>query len=120
MTFKTNHEGISHILDTFGGKDFLTEDFPNPVNNPFEWRMMDLLDVYSLQKELGVVLFDNNLNDLIERIKSDDLEYVKTKRYPEDAVPVWYLEFRKRHSASYNILILKDLGLVYIRIAEDL
>jgi len=116
VTFKTDQEGISHILNTFGGEDVLVKDFPNPENNTLEWKIMDFEKAYSLQKELGVVLFDFNL---IRQIRNEDLEFAIKKSYPEDAITGWYIESRRSSIVSYLVLIFKDRGLVYIRIVED-
>ena len=117
VVFQTNQEGCSYILDAFVGKHVKMHEFPHAENNTFEWHgMADFSTGCRYQKQLGVVLFDE---DLIGRIRRDDLEYVNTGRYPTDAVTGYYLAGASFDPSSkiwchYAVVVFKDQGLVYI------
>ncbi len=117
VAFQTDHEGCSYILDAFAGKHVQRHEFPHAENNPFEWHGMSAFSRGCwYQKELGVTLFDE---DLINRITRDDLEYLKTGHYPEDALTGYYLagasfDLGSKSWRHYVILVFKDRGLVYL------
>lgn len=121
VAYQTDQEGCLYILDAFGGEHVKMHEFPHADNNTFEWHgMADFSTGCRYQKQLGVVLFDE---DLIGRIRRDDLEYVNTGRYPTDAVTGYYLAGASFDPSSkiwchYAVVVFKDQGLVYICAAK--
>jgi hypothetical protein len=112
VAFNTDQEGCLYILDVFGGKEVLRQEFPQDKNNPYSWDISIFDSVYNLQKKVSIALFDKNL---LDRIKDDALEHANTGSYSEDAIAGYYLEFdAKSKLSSYRILVFKDLGIVYI------
>jgi hypothetical protein len=112
LVFETDPEGFSYILATFGGQDVKRIDFPGEDNTPWDWDMSAFRTGVTFQEECGVLLFDVNLFD---RIKRDAIKYMMTEVFPDDAVRAHHLESGDSWPEPYEILLFKDLGVVYLK-----
>lgn len=114
LSFQTDQEGFSYILNGFGGQKVQVIEFPESEVTSL-WRdgvVRAFLKGCYQQEDLGIELFDENL---LNRIRTDLYKRDhKTRQYPSDAVAGWCLDYSVKPTKYYSILLFKEKHLVYI------